>query len=382
MKTIGDLKQGVSKCTRCGNCQYYCPSFTVSRMETHVARGRLQLIRKNLNEGTELSDVSVKRIYQCLLCGNCTQNCPAGVCTEDIVAKARELWVDKNGPPGLMEAMVQNIDKAGSITGDNRENRLLWFENMEAGSVKTGAKAKYLYFPGCVSSLYPSSYGVPQNFSRLMNRAGLSWTVMGGMENCCSYPLVIGGMTGKAIDLMKQNVRDVTASGAECLVTTCPSCFHMWKEVYPEYVSDMPDIKILHATQLLSELVKGGAFQFKETNCTVTYHDPCDLGRKSGIYDEPRTIINSIPGVSLAEMKFNRDKAFCCGGGGNLEMSDQTLSGKVARQRVTQALDVKADTIVTSCQQCKRTLSGSVRQMRARVKVMDIGEFLTSSVIF
>jgi len=157
----------------------------------------------------------------------------------------------------------------------------------------------------------------------------------------------------------------------------------MWKTIYPKVVSKMPDINILHGTQLLADLVRAGAFRFNETNCTVSYHDPCDLGRKSGIFDEPREVLKAIPGVKLAEMKFNREKSFCCGGGGNLEMNDQSLSVKVARQRVEQALDpgVKADIIVTSCQQCKRTLSGGARQMRARIKIMDLSEFVLNSVV-
>jgi len=381
MKTMEEIKQSVAKCNRCGNCQYYCPSFAVSRMETHVARGRLQLIKRNLDEGINSSETFAKRLYQCLLCGNCTQNCPAGINTEDIIEKIREICVEQIGPPKVMELTAKNIEGTGSITGDNRENRLLWFENMEPGSVKVGVKAKYLYFAGCVSSLYPSSYSIPQNFSKLMNKAGLDWAVLGECENCCSYPLAIGGMTKKAINVMELNVEDVTASGAEYLVTTCPSCYHMWKNVYPEYVPNMPPVKIKHATQLLAELVKEGVFQFNETNCTVTYHDSCDLGRKSGIYDEPREILSAIPGVKLAEMKYNRVKSFCCGGGGNLEMNDPALSGKVAQQRVEQAKNVNADIIVTSCQQCKRTLTGGVRQIRARIKVMDLSEFIMNSVI-
>jgi len=380
MESIPEVQENILKCTRCGNCQYYCPSFTVSRLETHVARGRLQLIKRNIADQADYSDTFVKRMNQCLLCGICTQNCPAGISTEEIIEKMRELCVEQTGPQHAMELTAQNIAGVGNITGDGRENRMLWFENMDAGSVRVGEPAKYIYFAGCVSTLYPSSYSIPQTFSALMNKAGLDWAVMGEKENCCSYPLVIGGMREAALGTMEQNAADIQASGAECLVTTCPSCYHMWKEVYPKVVRNMPQIKLRHGTQLLAELVKDGAFQLKETNCTVAYHDPCDLGRKSGVYNEPREILNAIPGVRLAEMKFNRENAFCCGGGGNLEMNDSALSGKLAQQRVTQALDTGADIIVTSCQQCKRTLAGGARQKRARIKITDLSEFLMNAI--
>ena len=381
MKSMTELQQDVSKCTRCGNCQYYCPTFSVSRLETHVARGRLQLVKRSLESEGEFSDSFRKRLNQCLLCGNCSQNCPPGISIEDIVERTREMGVGQAGPPQGMALAAKNIADVGNITGDSRENRLLWLENMAPGSVKVGGKAEVVYFAGCVPTLYPSSYSIPQTFSGLLNKAGLDWAVMGESENCCAYPLLIGGMREDAIKVMEQNARDLAALGARRLVTTCPSCYHMWKEIYPKYVAVMPEVEVLHETQLVAELIKKGAFQFKEMAGTVTYHDSCDLGRKSGVYDVPREVLSAIPGVKLVEMKFNKENAYCCGGGGNLEMNDTALSGKVAQQRIAQALDTGADVIVTSCQQCKRTLANGARQKRARIKIVDVSELVSSAIV-
>ena len=389
MKGISELQEKVQKCTRCGNCQYYCPSYTVSRMETHVARGRLQLIRKNLESGNDASEVFAKRLSQCLLCGNCSQNCPAGIRIEEVVEDMRELCVNRQGPQPAMAMTAKNIGSAGNITGDSREHRLLWFHNMDmsslsGGSIKVDKPAEYVYFAGCVPTLYPSSYSIPQTFAALITKAGLDWSILGEKENCCSYPLVIGGMkeaSAKTVkEIAEENVRNITALGAKNVVTTCPSCYHVWKDIYPQILGYTPDFKILHGIQLLAKLVREGAFKFKETACTVTYHDPCDLGRKSGIYDEPREILRSIPGVKLVEMRFIRENSICCGGGGNLEMNDSVLSGKVAQLRITQALDTKADIVVSCCQQCKRTLSGGARQKRARIKIMDLSEFIINAI--
>jgi len=380
MKSISDIIRDVSKCNRCGNCQYYCPSFNVSRRESHVARGKLQLIRKNLEEGSVYSDTFVKRVEQCLLCGNCSQNCPAGLCTEDIMEDIRELCVAQAGPSKAMAMTAANIAEVGNITGDVRENRLLWMENLEPGSVRVGEQAENLFFAGCVSTLYPSSYAIPQTFSKLMNKAGQDWAVIGKDESCCGYPLIIGGMAESAKSVMEQNIREVVKSGARRLITTCPSCYHVWKEVYPHAAQDMPDIEIYHATEFIEKLVREGALWFNESSCTVTFHDSCDLGRKGGVFEEPRDTLRAIPGVNLVEMKFHHENAFCCGGGGNLEMNDSALSGDIAKQRVKQAQDAGAEIIVTSCQQCKRTLTGGARQMRARIKVMDISEFIFERV--
>ena len=380
MKSIIEVKQEAARCTRCGNCQYYCPSYIVNRVESSVARGRLQLVKRVLEDQVDASETFARRINQCLLCGVCTQNCPAGIRTEDIIEKMRVKCAETMGPQKAMEMAARNISGTGNITGDEREHRLLWFEKMDEGAVKHGVSAEYLYFAGCVSTLYPSSYSIPQSFAKLLNKAGLNWSVMGGDENCCAYPLMIGGMPEEAARTMIQNASDVAASGAKHLVTTCPSCYHMWKGVYPSVVPEMPDVKVYHAAQLLCLLVKNGSLKPVETDCTVTYHDPCDLGRKSGVYDEPREILKTIPGVNLVEMKFNRENSFCCGGGGNLEMTDAELSGKVAQQRIGHAEKTGASIIVTSCQQCKRTLAAGARQKRAKIKVMDLSEFILSAV--
>ena len=380
MTTTTKLMQDVLKCSRCGSCQYFCPSYSATKMETHVARGRNQLIKKSLKDPS-LNETLATRVNQCLLCGNCTANCPSGVLPDENVKKAREACVEQLGIQKMLGTVSENIDTVGNITGDIRENRLLWFENMEPGSVRVGEKAEYIYFTGCVPALYPSSYSIPQEFAKLMNKAGLDWTTLGEKENCCAHPLVLGGLPEKAIKLMERNARDIAATGAKTLVTTCPSCYHSWKKVYPEMVPDMPEINVMHSSQLLAKLVKDGAFKLKETNCVVTYHDSCDLGRRSGIYEEPREVIKAIPGVALKEMKFNRAGAFCCGGGGNLEMNDPGLSGKVAVMKVDHAQNTGAETIITACQQCKRTIAGGVRQKRARMKVMDVTEFLMSAVV-
>ena len=137
---------------------------------------------------------------------------------------------------------------------------------------------------------------------------------------------------------------------------------------------------MLHETQFLASLVRSGALDLKPVNRTITYHDPCDLGRNSGIYDEPREILRAIPGLKLVEMKDNREYALCCGGGGDMEMADADVAQAVARGRILQAQETGADLIVTACQQCKRTLLGAARRNRIRIRTLDIVELLRESL--
>jgi len=384
MKELISYKDRAFKCVRCGFCQYHCPVYTVTGFEPLVARGRLEVVKAGFDgRMTGFSEKLMKRMNQCLLCGNCTQNCPPAIETDKIVEACRAASIKENGLPEQLKSVQKNISEVGNITGDQRANRMLWLKNIEAGleGVKVNRPAEYAYFAGCVPTLYPSAYNIPQSFVRILKAANVDYTLLGEEENCCGYPLAVGGLPEDALKVVKKNIQKLKDLGIKKIVTSCPSCYHMWKEYYPELLGKETGIEVLHSTQLLAGLASEGKLKFREMSWTVTYHDPCDIGRKSKIFDEPRDVINSIPGVTLKEMKFIREDARCCGGGGNLEMSDPNLSGLVARDRVKQALETGAGIIVTACQQCKRTLQTGVRLSRSRIKVMDICEMVAEALM-
>jgi heterodisulfide reductase subunit D len=235
---------------------------------------------------------------------------------------------------------------------------------------KTGTGT--VYFMGCVGAMYPRVYGVPQSFVQIMERAGEDLTTLGGSEWCCGFPLQIAGMGSHAHDLAHHNVEAVRAIGARRLVTTCPSCYHMWAHEYPGILDEPLGFEVLHATELLVDLIKDGRIKLHGFPMPVTYHDPCDLGRTSGIYDAPRRIIEAIPGIQFTEMADNREMALCCGGGGDAEMADPELTAAVGKRRILQAQETGAKVVISACQQCDRTLAEAARKNRIRVRAMDI----------
>jgi Fe-S oxidoreductase len=236
--------------------------------------------------------------------------------------------------------------------------------------------AETVYFAGCVGFLYPRVYSVPQSFVQILERAGESFTTLGGEEWCCGFPLEIAGMGKSAHELTRHNVQALRASGARRLVTTCSSCYHTWAHEYPSLLGEPLGVEVLHATELLAEMIAGGRIELRGFPQPVTYHDPCDLGRTSGIYDEPRRIIQAIPGIQFAEMSENRDMALCCGGGGDAEMADAQLTAAVAKRRIEQAQETGAKVVISACQQCNRTLAEAARKNRIRVRAMDITELV------
>jgi heterodisulfide reductase subunit D len=196
--------------------------------------------------------------------------------------------------------------------------------------------------------------------------------------------MFINGEVSRAAELIRHNVEAVQAMGVKKVVMTCASCSHFWKHSYPaalgvEKLQDL-GLEVQHATEFLADLLEMGDLKLRELDETVTYHDPCDLGRKGGVTEAPRRVLARIPGLRLVEMVENRDSSQCCGGGGNLESFAPEVSQAVARNRICQAAEVGASTLVSACQQCERTLAGAARAEGVRIRVKDVAEIVLEAL--
>jgi heterodisulfide reductase subunit D len=215
---------------------------------------------------------------------------------------------------------------------------------------------------------------IPQSFVQILDKAGVDFTLLGGEEWCCGFPLIAAGMKKDAGALIQHNLEKVKEKGAERIVFACPSCYHTWMDQCKS------DVEIFHSTQFIKKLINEGKISFKEKKTKVTYHDPCDLGRASGVYEAPREILRSIPGVELVEMKGNREQCVCCGGGGNLEMVNPDLSAGLAQAKIEEIKATGAEMVITACQQCVRTIQTTARRKKIPMTVMDIIEFVLKNM--
>ena len=379
---LKDYYDEMLRCNRCGFCQAACPTYDVLHRESATARGRLQLLRA-LSEGKfSLSPAIAQYLYSCLDCRSCLLNCPGGVRTDEIFSLARKVLAESEAFPVPLRALGERVQEWHNVSGESNENRLSWSENLAAKPYDLiGQKeAEVLYFIGCVSGLYPMVYGIPQAFVEILTAAGVSFTTLGDGEWCCGYPLLAAGLPIE--ELAEHNIAQVKSLGVRRLVTTCPSCYHTWKEHYPA-----ADFEILHASEFVLILLEEGRLPPLHPPAwegalpwRVTYHDPCDLGRKSSLYEPPRSILRSIPGLELVEMSKNRASALCCGGGGNMETLEPTLAAEVARLRLSQAMETGAEAIVSACQQCERTLRMAARREKMKIKVLDVVEVVQKAL--
>jgi heterodisulfide reductase subunit D len=274
--------------------------------------------------------------------------------------------------PEVLGPFVDNLTKNHNITGEPNDNRAMWMEALGEATERQYLKdkAELVYFVGCVASYFPMAHKIPRSFVQILARAEVEFTLLGGEEWCCGFPLMGAGMIGRAKELMEHNLKKVEEVGAEAVVFACPSCYQMWKERYKT------DLTLFHASEFIGTLLDQGKIEFEAFDSTVTYHDPCDLGRGSEVYDAPRKVLKAIPGLKFVEMEHNREDCTCCGGGGNLEMVDPKLVASIAKNKIEEIQRTGAELVVTSCQQCVRTMATYARKNKIPVKVMDITELV------
>jgi heterodisulfide reductase subunit D len=216
---------------------------------------------------------------------------------------------------------------------------------------------------------------IPLSLVEIFEAADIDFTLLGEEEYCCGFPFLGAGLRDKVDDLINHNIQAVKEKDATKVVFACPSCYRMWKENYPD------EFELYHVTRFLKQHVLNGNLKLKTIDKVVTYHDPCDLGRGSHEYEMPREIIRAIPGIKLIEMDRNREDCACCGGGGNLEMIDAELSGNIAEAKVKEVLDTGAQSVITSCQQCVRTMKSYARRNKIKLEVLDIVELLRKAIV-
>jgi len=363
-------------CIQCGTCSASCP--TAFAMD-YTPRQLWQMVRLGMKEDV----LSSRTFWLCTTCKSCQVRCPRDIPITDTMIALKEYAtrVDVNVPDG-MKAFGETITTGYNISGDDNRDRQIWSQNLDRiphGVKPRRRKAEVLYFIGCVSSFYPRVYSIPQAFVRIMERADVEFTTLGRDEWCCGYPLYIAGMGDHMRELAQHNVQKARAVGAKKIVFTCPSCYYAWTHLYPEVV-DVSGIQLQHASEFLAELLAGDGLALGPVEEVMTYHDPCDLGRKSGVYDAPREVIARIPGLEFREMSASRENSLCCGGGGDVEVADRTVTAGVAARRMAQAQATGAKYVLSACQQCKRTLQEGARQNKIRMRAMDLTELVWKSM--
>jgi heterodisulfide reductase subunit D len=371
-----EVARQFNQCNKCGLCRVNCAVAKELLLEKYTPRGKIQLARFHSDGVLGISGRYRDIFARCLLCGSCSATCPSGVDLNAVFLHMRAEIAQEQGVHPRARPAVASLLENHNIAGEDNLERGDWRDFIRdlPGHRYEKERAEIIYFVGCVASFFPLVQKIPQNVVRILEAAGADFAILGGEEWCCGFPLVGAGLPDKAREMMDHNASKVNGMKAKTLLFSCPSCYRTWKEYHP------PGLELCHDTEWISALIADGKLPLGEVDRVVTYHDPCDLGRKGGVYDAPRDILRAIPGVSLVELESNRSQSICCGGGGNLEMSDPDLSAALAYRKIREIRASGADTVVTSCQQCIRTIKGAARRRKLDLEVLDITDMVVEAL--
>jgi Fe-S oxidoreductase len=369
-----DVGETFQSCMQCGACTGVCPW---SEVKSYSPRKILRDISLD-----KASNVSVDRAsWTCATCNSCAEQCPRGISSLDLIKSVRRHVVDAGSLPKSFDKPVKSLKNNGNPWEGKKERRLDWAKGAEVPIYTK--EQEYCLFT-CCTTAYDTSAGKGSQKAgiallRLLDHAGVSYGTLGTGESCCGDLADKIGAADIAADLTRKNTEMFLTAGVAKILTLSPHCLNSFKKNY----EGLEKITQVHSTELLDELIQKGSINpVKRLDLKLTYHDPCYLGRHSAIYEAPRRIIESIPGITLIEMQNNRERSFCCGGGGGGPWKDRLSKESLGEIRIKEAIGTGAGVIATACPYCIRTLNEAIAKLGVgnKIKVRDIAELLLESV--
>jgi len=381
-------------CTECGRCMTNCPTTLTDkilrpkdlteRQKHYMPVVEPYLLGKKEGEPEEsLIDVSGwDAIWDCTTCGACEESCPQQIeYVGRIVEMRRFLMLMEANNPKELNVTLRGLENKSNPWGLPMGDRASWTKEAAVQTFEEKPDAEYLLYLGCAGSYDDRSIKVAKALVKLLNEAGVSYAVLGSDEGCCGDQARRLGNEYLAQMQAEANIEAWNEMGIRKIITTCPHCFNVFRNEYPDFGGSYETI---HHTELLHDLVTQGRLQpQKEVSGRVTYHDSCYLGRYNDVYDEPRKTLDHVPGLERVEMERSRQTGFCCGAGGGRVWMEEDKGTRINHYRIDQAMEVKPDTIVSACPFCLMMFKDGLadKGFEDDVKALDLAEIMADSCL-
>jgi len=368
-------------CARCGYCVPTCEQYMGRGWESHSPRGKYAFIREVVAGREKFDQDMVDKFLMCTTCEMCNNRCQLGLPVEHDWMTMRGVLINDQKkmtfPP--FEMIAASLRGEKNIWAGKREKRADWMPEDLKPKIKE--KADILYFAGCTASFVNTD--VAEASVRILDEAGIDFAYMGTDEACCGIPMKMSGKWDVFEEIFEYNVREAKKRGAKTIVTSCPACGLVWKEMYAELARkkgiDYP-FEIKHYSEVAAEAIADGRLKFEhEVNAKIAFHDSCHMGRAQGNYEPPREMLKAIPGVELVEMEHNREEGLCCGSVVTL-IGEAPVGPVLGGMRLQEALDVEADTCVALCPCCQVQLRDSARKNGMDIKVDDLARVVAQGL--
>jgi Fe-S oxidoreductase len=405
-------------CTECGRCQSQCPAWNTGKplspkllimdLRDHLYASGRYMLDENLAEehagndilgkmlvgdtpGQENAVIDFDVLWSCTTCGACVEECPVDIEHVDHIVDMRRYKAQMESSfPQEAGGMLRNIENSGDPWGLGGGKRTEWTEALDfevpVVDGQIGDDVDYLLWVGCAGALEDRSKKVTQNVAGLLNAAGVRFAILGGAESCTGDPARRLGMEYLFQMMAQTNVETLNAAGVKKIVAWCPHCFNTLRNEYPDFDGHF---EVIHHTQLLTHLVEEGRLAPQSAvEGTITYHDPCYLGRHNEVYDPPRAVVDSVAGLEKVEMPRCRNQGFCCGAGGARMWMEETVGKRVNHERIDEALSLQPDIVSTACPYCLVMLDDAVNDKvgakelpEGKVRVVDVSQILAESLL-
>ncbi|HEX5771320.1 MAG TPA: (Fe-S)-binding protein, partial [Nocardioidaceae bacterium] len=418
-------------CTECGRCQSQCPAWNtdkplspkllITNLRDH-AYAKAPYLLADSDEEREKLDAAVLTeaerplvgetegdwawmpeggavidsdvLWSCTSCGACVQQCPVDIEHVDHIVDMRryQILVESNFPAEL-NGLFKGLENKGNPWNMSPNARLEWAQGLPFDVKVVGEdiedldEVDWLFWVGCAGAYEDRAKKTTRAVAELLDMAGVSFGVLGNGETCTGDPARRAGNEFVFQGLASQNAETFKEMKVKKVVSTCAHCFNTLKNEYSQFGVEL---EVVHHTQLLNRLVREGKLTPVATNGTpkrsLTYHDPCYLGRHNQVYSPPRELLNVIPDAELKEMPRNSERSFCCGAGGARMWMEEKLGERINLNRTTEAVETGADQIATGCPFCRVMLSDGLTAKQAdgsareEVEVLDVAQLLLASV--
>jgi len=371
---IPEIRGTTESCKHCFMCRHACPTFLATKLDSHTPRGYALLLSEIDHGFQSWTDSIVERFYQCSQCGLCREDCAYHWAEDEVVRNAREEIVAQERTPEKVRSIASSLINGRAPSG---RVQVSWSPVSCSPDRKN---ADVLYLPGCATR--DSHPEILQAMDSLLGALHADWTVL-GEEPCCGVPLWDLGYSAEAKAAAKKLAQNVHDLMPRILLTGCPHCYRSFKELYPAWGVSLPEgLSVMHASQYLEAQIAQGLLKPRRVEgfSRASYHDPCQLGRKMGVFDAPRRLIETILGSPPLELFHSGRMAECCGAGSTMFMTDPSLTRRVAEKRIERMREIKSTVVITACQNCKTAFQAASSGEGSDVKALDIVELLAMAL--
>ncbi len=347
------VEEAAFTCAQCGYCKEGCTLYAGRGWESASPRGKMQYLRGYARGEVPLTEEMSDTFLLCTTCKKCDLACQTDLPIESIWGEMRGELVAKGKfntfPP--FEMMGASYDLENNIWAGFAGDRDAWLPE----DIKPAESGPVLFWAGCTASYVEQD--IARGAARILKEAGIDFAYLGKDETCCGVPFFMSGKWDVFEKAVRKNVRNIRERGVKTIYASCPGCWVTLAHHYKDWAEKLGlewDVEVKHISELAAELVKEGKLEFKrEVPMKITWHDPCHIGRHGGIYEEPRRVLEAIPGLELTEMEHNREDGLCCGSVLTLIGETRPTSGRIAHQRLEEARAAGAEAIVTTCPCCE-----------------------------